>query len=121
MDTREVATEYRLAQWAQTIQARVKSGHSIKDFCISSGISRNAYFYWQRKLREVACSEIQEMATQVKAEDSLVPSGWARLESQKPNRSEKGVTIEIGGCRVNVTAETDPDLLAKVCRVLIAL
>ena len=45
MTTREIAAEYRLAQWAQALQARVTSGESIKDFCQSKGVSRNTYFY----------------------------------------------------------------------------
>lgn len=48
MDTREVAAEYRMAQWAQTIQARVQSGQSIKEYCASAGISRNAVAFVKR-------------------------------------------------------------------------
>jgi putative transposase len=33
MDTRDVAAEYRMAQWAQMIQTRIQSGQSIKEFC----------------------------------------------------------------------------------------
>ena len=116
MDTRKMAAEYRLAQWTQTIQARVQSGQSIKDFCASSGISRNAYFYWQRKLREAACSEIQGTAT--KAKKCLIPNGWTQLKSVEDNRTEASVTIEVSGCRITTTAETDLELLAKVCRAL---
>ena len=119
MDTREVAAEYRLAQWAQMIQARVQSRQSIKDYCASTGISRNAYFYWQRKLREAACAEIA--GKERECENSLIPSGWARLESVTDQPAKVEVSIEIGGCCVKVTAETDPDLLAKVCRMLKAL
>jgi putative transposase len=32
MDTRKMAKEYRLSQWAQIIQARKESGKSVKDF-----------------------------------------------------------------------------------------
>ena len=115
MDTREVATEYRLAQWAQTIQARVQSGQSIKEFCASAGISRNAYFYWQRKLREGACAELAGKGTG--SENRLIPSGWAQLETVA-DRAEASVTLEVNGCRISATAETDLELLAKVCRAL---
>jgi len=116
MDTREVAAEYRMAKWAQTIQARKQCGQSIKEFCKSSGISRNAYFYWQRKLRAAACSEIQETAS--KESNCLIPNGWAQLKSMKTDRA---VTIEVSGCRITTTAETDLELLAKVCRALRSL
>jgi|LSQX01.3.fsa_nt_gb putative transposase len=119
MDTREVAAEYRLTQWARTIQTRAQSGQSIKEFCASSGISRNAYFYWQRKLREAACSEMHETATRVKK--CLIPNGWKQLESVESDCRGASVTIEVSGCRITTTAETDLDLLAKVCRVLRSL
>ncbi len=58
MDTNKVAKGYRLSQWAQVMQERRKSGQSVKEYCQRSGISRNAYFYWQRKLRDAACTEL---------------------------------------------------------------
>lgn len=124
MDTRKVALEYRLAQWAQIIGTRAQSGQSIKDFCSSEGISKNAFYYWQRKLREAACSELAQVETV--AEKGLIPSGWARLEAKEsatkePASTEAGVTIEVGGCRITATAETDPELLANVCRMLRSL
>ncbi len=118
MDTREVAAEYRLAQWAQIIQTRAQSGQSIKEFCASAGISRNAYFYWQRKLREGVCTELAGKGTKFK--NSLVPSGWTQLASVA-GRAESSVTIEVSGCRISTTAETDLELLTKVCRALRSL
>ena len=115
MGTREVAAEYRLAKWAQVIQTRVQSGESIKDFCASAGISRNTYFYWQRKLREGVCAKLTEKGTESKK--SLVPSGWTQLASVA-DRPEAAVTIEVSGCRVTATDETNLELLAKVCRTL---
>lgn len=116
MDTRDVAAEYRMAQWSQTIQARVQSGQSIKEFCASAGISRNAYFYWQRKLREAVC--IGHMAVQNR-ENGLVPNGWTQLAETDPATVAVGtLTVEVSGCHITATAETNLELLAKVCRAL---
>jgi putative transposase len=112
MDAREVAAEYRMAQWAQMIQARVQSGQSIKEFCASAGISRNAYFYWQRKLREAACVG---HITARNRESGLVPNGWTRLIETTPALAAGTLIVEVGGCRITATAETDLELLAKVC------
>ena len=119
MNTRDVAAEYRMAQWTQTIQARVQSGQSIKEFCASAGISRNAYFYWQRKLREAAC--IGHMTVQNR-DNGLVPNGWAQLAETAPAAVTTGtLTVEVNGCHITTNAETDLELLAKVCRALRAL
>ncbi len=127
MKTREIAKAYRLSQWSQALQERVATGESIKAFCQSRGVSRNTYFYWQRKLREAASSKLSNL--QEAEEKSLIPRGWAvctpqesaiALEEQTVATSNS-VTIEIGKCRMKVTADTDPGLIAKACRLLISL
>lgn len=115
MDTQKIASEYRLSQWAKVIQARQDSGKSIKDFCQAEGINRNAYFYWQRRLRYAACTEI---AITEKPEVSI-PSGWMQLAPAQQTKATLG--IDINGCHITVSAETDPDLLKKVCRMLRSL
>lgn len=114
MDTQKVAAEYRLSQWAQVIQAQQESGQNIKDFCETAGISRNAYFYWQKKLRKVACTEL------AKTEEprNIVPSGWMQLTPKQARHAKDALDIEINGCHVTVNAETDAELLKKVCRTL---
>ena len=117
MDTQKVAAKYRLSQWAQVIQARLDSGQSIKDFCLAAEISRNAYFYWQRRLRNAACAELK------KTEDprTLVPNGWVQIAPPQPQQMKAMLDIEISGCRVTADADTDPELLKKVCRLLRSL
>lgn len=117
MDTQKVAVEYRLSQWAQVIQAQQQSGQNVKDFCQTAGINKNAYFYWQRKLRKVACTEL------AKTEEprNIVPSGWMQLTPKQANHAKDVLDIEINGCHITVNAETDPELLKKVCRTLRSL
>ena len=117
MNTREVAKEYRLNQWAQIIKARKESGRSVKDFCKDNGISRNAYFYWQRKLREVACKGL----TESNDSEGIVPAGWVRLNPEKPQSVDESILIEINGCHITVKGNTYLELLKKVCSILRSL
>lgn len=117
LNTRKVAAEYRLSQWAQVIQRRLDSGQNVKDFCQTTGISKNAYFYWQKKLREAACTEI----TETEEPKNIVPSGWVQLESKQVQYAKEALVIEINGCHVTVNAETDTELLKKVCHTLRSL
>ena len=123
MNTRKVATELRLTQWAQMIQGRRESGQSIEAYCQAVGVSRNTYFYWQRKLREAACEELgSRISREVSpCEKALIPDGWAVCKSAEPVAMGKPVAIEIGGFRVIAEAESDPGILVKVCRALKSL
>jgi putative transposase len=117
MNTQKVAKEYRLSQWAQIIQKRLESGESVKDFCQAEGINKNQYFYWQRKLRELACTELSN-AERLK---SSVPKGWMKLEPKVLEPSNESLNIEVNCCHIAVNTHTDPELLKKVCRILRSL
>lgn len=117
MDTQKVTAEYRLSQWSQVIKAQQESGQNIKDFCQTNSISRNVYFYWQRKLRKVACKEL----TKIEEPRNIVPSGWMQLATKQANHVKDALDIEINGCHIAVNAQTDPELLKKVCHILRSL
>ena len=117
MNTRNIASEYRLAHWAQATRERADRGLSVRAYCIETGIHENTYFYWQRKLREAACSGIQSAVSDEKA---VIPNGWALCVKGKQAQTQE-LTVEVGGCRIRVSSDTDPELLTKVCRTLKAL
>lgn len=121
IDTREIAEEYRLTHWAQVMQERTQSGLSIKAFCRQVGICGNTYFYWQRKLREAACQGLM-LTVNDSDTSAVIPIGWAVCEEEKVEATPSStVFIEIGKCRVSAEKDTEPELLEKVCKVLLGL
>jgi hypothetical protein len=116
-NTRKATREYRLSQWTQIIQAKVDSGKTVKDFCQGKGISKDAYYYWQHELREMAAENLE------KAEGlrEMVPNGWMQLIPSRPNSTPAMIDIEINRCLVKVSTETEPELLKKVCLTLLSL
>jgi len=123
------------------MQERTTSGMNIREYCESTGIHENVYYYWQRKLREAACKELAARSQRetIASEKSLAPKGlvgslidaddacppappgWALCETTESAVNNKTVTIEIGGFKVLAEADTDPETLTKVCRVLKSL
>ena len=123
MNTKEIASEYRLTHWAGIMRDRQESGLSIKAYSKAAGFHENVYFYWQRKLRKVALDGLTAN-TSIEASTShvpSVPSGWALCGAAKATDKEKPLAIEIGSCRVLASTEVNPELLLKVCRVLVQI
>lgn len=123
MNSRALATEYRLTQWAQTMQERAANGESIDEFCQRRGISRNKYFYWQKKLREAACRQLESFQeaspamsrfAEVRLAEPPTRLCLPELESQK----EDQVCIEAGEVRITVHSEYPADRLAALVREL---
>ena len=53
-DIQTVTQNVRLQQWTAIIQARQASGLKVDDYCSEHNISRNAYYYWLRKVKAAA-------------------------------------------------------------------
>jgi putative transposase len=117
MNTRRIASEYRLRHWAVALQERITNGESINDFCQSKGVSRNTYFYWQRKLRESACKELMP-ETSITAP---VPQGWSSCITPGLEHEESTLTVEIGKFRVNIGTSVNTEQLKKIFMILAAL
>lgn len=116
MTSKEATYQYRLAQWRELMSERAELGLSIRAYCAQKGFAENTYFYWQRRLRETACTELTERTAAL--ERCIVPGGWTQVSCAASASVESTLRIEVNGCRVDVTAETDPELLATVCRTL---
>jgi len=50
-----------------------------------------------------------------------VPGGWIQLAPKQECTAKGTLEIEINNCNITVNAETDFELLRKVCRVLMSL
>ena len=108
-----------MAQWTGLLQERAATGETIKAFCENRGISKNTYFYWQKKLREATVRQVATKTSNTQSQ-ALVPNGWTRLSEDEPAKTS-ALPVEIGGCRVMVDNDTDQELLIKVCKVLVSL
>ena len=119
MNTRQVASEYRLAQWVQAIQERIANGEKVKDFCVRKGISRNTYFYWQQRIRKTACekiAEIQRMNTQT----GLAVPGFTEIKlAELPTTGQAGqIRIEVKGVQITADSEYPTEALTVLLREL---
>jgi len=119
MTSRQITKEYRLGQWAQIMRARRESGLTVKAWCAENNINEKTYYYWQNKLRQATCEQINKQAP---PKADLIPTGWTQITTAAANGpSEEVLTIEIGSSRIRANSNTSPELLAKVCRVLVSL
>ena len=54
MNTKLATKEIRLNEWAGIIKSCRVSGLKVDDYCRQHDISRDAYYYWLRKVKEKA-------------------------------------------------------------------
>jgi len=123
VDTRGITAEYRMSHWAQIVRERSDSGLSVREYCKNAGIKQNTYYYWLKKLREVAAEEI--MATRyaqqptrpaqpIFTELKLPP----KLETPSAFDSNKQICVEAGGMRVTAGSEYPVEKLADLLKAV---
>lgn len=112
MNLKKITNDYRMNQWMGLIRERQESGQKINKFCDERGLSRNSYFYWQRKLRKAAFGELPQTAEPV----VKTATEWVRLA--KEVQIEETLNVEVNDCQIKVGMSTDPELVKKVCRIL---
>jgi len=97
-------TEYRLQQWAKFAEDCANSGMSKKDFCISRGVCEKTYYYWLRRLREVAA-------------DAMGPQ---LVEMAFNNDKEKSgaLNVRYRDADLTVTGETSAEVLFTTLQIL---
>ena len=124
MNTREIATEYRLSRWTQKMQERNESGLSAREFCKNRGIRENTFYYWMRKLRAAvieaapAIMEGPQQALTMKpvfAELKLAPRATALPPS---GGLENQICIEAAGVRLTAGSEYPTEKLAELLRAV---
>jgi len=120
MNTREIATEYRLTHWAGIMCERKESGLSVKAFCENAGIHENAYYYWQKKLREAACGELSQNQC---ATTSMTPASFMEVKLAEevamptPAEGMQGkISVEYAGLRIMAGGEYPVEKLAALMR-----
>ena len=126
MNTRAIATEYRLAHWAQIVRERIESKQSIRVFCRNAEIRENTYFYWQKKLREAACEKLAMMPADSKSTD-LVHPGFAEVKirddmpriTQTEPASRGNLSIIVSGVKIIADSTYPSDKLAYLLRELV--
>ena len=123
MNTREIATEYRMAHWARIMQSRINSGLRVKEFCESAGIRENSYYYWQRKLREATCEEIARVESRA---SGITAPMFAEVKLAEKSAflpaavacNQNHVCIEGRGVRITADGGYPADKLAYLTRAV---
>lgn len=119
MSTKKLTADLRLAHWAQVMRERTESGLNVKTYCERAGLHTNTYFYWQKKLREVASEQF--MGSTGKSLQ-LTGAGFIEIKNESEINTEKAglasqsdvVQIEINGARVSARSSYPVEKLVEL-------
>ncbi len=53
MSSKSIIDQAKLANWASLFSDQKASGLSVTEWCLQNSISKNKFFYWKRKLKDI--------------------------------------------------------------------
>ncbi len=116
MSVSNATREYRLSQWFPIIKACHESGLSVKEWCKQNDIIDHQFYYWQRKLREVASRAIPT--------DEMNSSRFVQLSTKTHTATVSSVAftpsmiVRVGNASIELSDHVQPEMLAQVLKVL---
>ena len=107
MNTKLATTQIRMTEWAAIIKDCKSSGMKVDDYCQLHDISRDAYYYWLRKVKTTA----------------LRQAGFVELPlpEVKPVRGTDFTTqlvIKAAGNEICINNDTPAELITRVLDVI---
>lgn len=104
MNTKLATRQIRIAEWASIIKACKSSGLKVDEYCRQNNISRDAYYYWLRKVKEAA----------------LLQSGFVEipLEKQPSEPFRIQMIVKAGNTELCINDSTPSELLSRVLEVI---
>ncbi|MDR7815161.1 IS66 family insertion sequence element accessory protein TnpA [Lacrimispora sp.] len=111
MNTRLATNQIRLSEWTRIIKDRCQSGLKVDEYCEQHQLSRHAYYYWLRKVKEAAL--IHNSFVELPAlQEKTVPA------TTSENHFIYQMTVTIGNTVLGVSESTPMELLSRVLEVV---
>lgn len=116
----KVKHELRLKQWEQLINQCAESGMTVKSWCAENNISKDAYYYWLKLVRERAVDQLPEVVKEsLPLENHADDITFKKLEVQSPVPGlQPAVLVHINGATVEVPNGANPETVEAVLLAL---
>jgi hypothetical protein len=98
-----MANDDLIAEWRRHFADQQSSGLPVRDWCARSGVSRNRYYYWRRRVSIPP--------------PTAAPLDWLPITLQEET-TDPPVTLRIGKVSIDLRSGFDRGLLCDVLDVL---
>lgn len=104
MDIKLATKQIRIQQWSDIIKDCKASGLKVNDYCSENNISRDAYYYWLRKVKDAA----------------LIQNGFVEIPIPSHNEvaASTGLIAKLNGITLEIKEGVSTELLTNVIRVI---
>ena len=110
-NTKLATTKLRLQHWAQIFHDRANSGMNVKEYCAAQCLSKDAYYYWLRKVKNAALESAG--IDFVELDKSSYDTSRCDPQNTEPCFTAEAI-VSIGGVNISVNSTTSKALITSI-------
>lgn len=127
MSVRETIMKYRTEKWIGIIRECQASGLSKRMWCAQNNINEKTFYYWLRKLRQIACQNQDLINPQIKATspDIIQPIVPVTVLKDEPAVKQEniidedpGIILSINSVEIKICNGTSAELIENTLKAL---
>ncbi|MGE4274212.1 MAG: IS66 family insertion sequence element accessory protein TnpB [Desulfitobacterium sp.] len=117
MDTREVASQYRLSKWTEIVRQCRSSGQTVAVWCSENNINTTSYYYWLRRIRKVACEALLSMCGNSVIVPVNIPVHTVEIDSPG-QASSSDIVVRMGAVTLEISNNASATLIENTLKAL---
>lgn len=115
MNMKKISHEVNLQKWSQIVQECRNSGNTAVKWCAENDINIKTYYYWQRKVCNAVCNEL-EISNSQNAGNNLPVFSEVKIPATKT--SEIAITLNLNNISLQIHNGADAPVIAQTLRIL---
>lgn len=108
MNSVTVSKQLRLSRGTALVKACQESGLKVKEWCALNGVTKDTYYYWKRKLKDLCLDQV-DIPSFVDISGEFPPQTLAATATP-----EASASVILPGLRIDVYEGASPAFLQKL-------
>ena len=121
MNSLTAEKQYQLAKWADIIKSCKSSGMMVSEWLKQNNVSKDQYYYWQRKLKDACLESLQKeqvsfVELPVEASSGCTNKPVTKKTTIKsttliPENNAVAATLKIAGANIDIYDNASPQFI----------
>lgn len=121
MNSLTAEKQYQLAKWADIIKSCKSSGMMVSEWLKQNNVSKDQYYYWQRKLKDACLESLQEEqvsfvelpveASRGCTNKPVTKKATIKSTTLTPENNVVATTLKIAGANIDIYDNASPQFI----------